>query len=124
MPLDLGLEPLANATAAAVGVGPRGTQQLVAVVETEPATRRPGLAGSALADAVRADTASLRGRLTELAEPLVGEEAPRLAEELLLVVTGELAMRLRGGPLGGTSAAGRVADAVVSASLRDQGLRA
>ncbi|QHF24508.1 TetR family transcriptional regulator [Rathayibacter sp. VKM Ac-2804] len=77
-----------------------------------------------LADAVRADTESLRGRLTELAEPLVGEEAPRLAEELLLVVTGELAMRLRGGPPGGTSAAGRVADAVVSTYLREQGVRA
>ncbi|MCJ1703753.1 MULTISPECIES: TetR/AcrR family transcriptional regulator [unclassified Rathayibacter] len=77
-----------------------------------------------LADAVRADTESLRGRLTELAAPLVGEEAPQLAEELLLVVTGELAMRLRGGPLGETSTAGRVADAVVSAHLQDQGLRA
>jgi acyl-CoA synthetase (AMP-forming)/AMP-acid ligase II len=40
--------------AAAVGVGPRGTQQLVAVVETEPAARRPGLAPTGLADAVRA----------------------------------------------------------------------
>ena len=71
-----------------------------------------------LAEAVRADTRSLRDRLTELAEPLVGEEAPRLAEELLLVVTGDLAMRLRGEPLSGSSTTERVADAVVSAHLR------
>ncbi|MFC8190379.1 alpha/beta fold hydrolase [Cellulomonas sp. NPDC057328] len=37
-----------------VGVGPRGTQLLVAVVETQPRTRRPGLAPAELADAVRA----------------------------------------------------------------------
>ncbi|PPG28188.1 TetR/AcrR family transcriptional regulator [Rathayibacter sp. AY2B9] len=73
-----------------------------------------------LAEAVRADTLSLSGRLTELAGPLVGEEAPRLAEELLLVVTGELAMRLRDDSRGGTSAAGRVANAVISAHLREQ----
>lgn len=36
------------------GTGPRGTQQVVAVVETVPAARRPGLAPAALADAVRA----------------------------------------------------------------------
>jgi acyl-CoA synthetase (AMP-forming)/AMP-acid ligase II len=39
--------------AAAVGVGPRGTQQLVAVVETDPAARRPGLATGAVAETVR-----------------------------------------------------------------------
>lgn len=36
------------------GTGPRGTQQVVAVVETVPAARRPGLAPAALARAVRA----------------------------------------------------------------------
>ncbi|MDM7886440.1 alpha/beta fold hydrolase [Curtobacterium sp. RHCKG23] len=36
------------------GTGPRGTQQVVAVVETVPAARHPGLAPAALARAVRA----------------------------------------------------------------------
>jgi acyl-CoA synthetase (AMP-forming)/AMP-acid ligase II/pimeloyl-ACP methyl ester carboxylesterase len=40
--------------AGVVGIGPSGTQQVVAVVETVPAARRPGLADPALADAVRA----------------------------------------------------------------------
>lgn len=44
----------AVARAGVVGVGPRGTQLLVAVVETRPRTRRPGLAPAELADAVRA----------------------------------------------------------------------
>ncbi|HEX7221766.1 MAG TPA: hypothetical protein VF231_00840, partial [Candidatus Limnocylindrales bacterium] len=39
--------------AAAVGVGPRGLRQTVAVIETLPAARRPGLADPALARAVR-----------------------------------------------------------------------
>ncbi len=40
--------------AGVTGVGPAGTQQVVAVVETEPARRRPGLASPSLACAVRA----------------------------------------------------------------------
>ncbi|KZM78240.1 hydrolase [Cellulosimicrobium sp. I38E] len=40
--------------AAVVGVGPAGRQQTVAVVETVPGTRRPGLAPEALTAAVRA----------------------------------------------------------------------
>jgi acyl-CoA synthetase (AMP-forming)/AMP-acid ligase II len=36
------------------GIGPSGTQQVVAVVETVPAARKPGLASSDLAAAVRA----------------------------------------------------------------------
>jgi len=36
------------------GIGPAGTQQVVAVVETVPARRRPGLASPELAEAVRA----------------------------------------------------------------------
>lgn len=36
------------------GVGPTGTQQVVAVVETVPPVRRPGLATASLATAVRA----------------------------------------------------------------------
>lgn len=39
--------------AALVGVGPRGTQQLVVIVETLPAVRRVALADAALAAAVR-----------------------------------------------------------------------
>ncbi|KQM23758.1 MULTISPECIES: TetR/AcrR family transcriptional regulator [unclassified Frigoribacterium] len=48
-----------------------------------------------VAEAVRLDTETLRTRLTDLARPLVGPEAEGLAERLLLVVTGDLAMRLR-----------------------------
>lgn len=40
--------------AAVVGVGPRGTQQLVVVAETEPRVRRPGAVTPDLAAAVRA----------------------------------------------------------------------
>lgn len=40
--------------AAVVGVGPRGTQQLVAIVETRAATRRVGLAEVSLATEIRA----------------------------------------------------------------------
>ncbi|MFS0703458.1 alpha/beta fold hydrolase [Cellulomonas sp. 179-A 9B4 NHS] len=40
--------------AGVVGIGPRGTQLLVAVVETRPRTRRPGLAPAELTEAVRA----------------------------------------------------------------------
>ncbi|TDN92245.1 alpha/beta fold hydrolase [Microbacterium sp. BK668] len=40
--------------AAVVGIGPRGIQQAVAVVETDPAARRPGLATPELTDEVRA----------------------------------------------------------------------
>lgn len=48
-----------------------------------------------VAAAVRDDTETLRRRLTELAVPLAGEGAAPLAGQLLLVVTGYLAMRLR-----------------------------
>ncbi len=40
--------------AGVAGIGPIGTQQVVAVVETDPAVRRPGLASPSLAAAVRA----------------------------------------------------------------------
>ena len=42
------------ALAAAVGVGPKGTQQVVVVVVPHDPPRRPGLAGDSLADEVRA----------------------------------------------------------------------
>ncbi|QDH11085.1 TetR/AcrR family transcriptional regulator [Nocardioides dongxiaopingii] len=51
----------------------------------------------AVAAALGRETDALRARLTELAVPVAGERAALLAEELMLVVTGELGMRLRGG---------------------------
>lgn len=48
-----------------------------------------------ISHAVTADTATLRDRLTVLAEPVVGADAEALAEELVLIVSGDLAMRLR-----------------------------
>lgn len=48
-----------------------------------------------VASTVRADTDGMRFRLTELARPVAGAGAGELAERLLLVVTGDLAMRLR-----------------------------
>lgn len=47
------------ARAAVVGVGPMGTQAAVAIIETTPAVKRPGLAPSALAAAVRAASLSV-----------------------------------------------------------------
>lgn len=44
--------------AAAVGVGPRGRQVVVAVVETTPGARRAGLASPDLTDAARASTST------------------------------------------------------------------
>lgn len=69
--------------------------------------------------AVRRDTDALRARLQARAAPLVGPAAAEgLAEALLLVVSGALAMRLRdeaGGP-------GRaVAEVLVDAAVRDAG---
>ncbi|MVA76290.1 TetR family transcriptional regulator [Auraticoccus sp. F435] len=65
---------------------------------------------------VQRDTERLRTRLTELAEPLVGARAGALAEQLLLIVSGDLAMRLRGAD-DATSTAVRAARAVVRAEL-------
>lgn len=48
-----------------------------------------------LAAAIRQDTDSMRERLRELAEPLVGPDAAELADALTLIVSGDLAMRLR-----------------------------
>ncbi len=55
--------------AAVVGIGPRGLQQAVAVVETEAPVRRPGLADPALTAAVRA--ASDREIAAVLVTPLL-----------------------------------------------------
>ena len=48
-----------------------------------------------LAAAIRQDSDSMRDRLRELAVPLVGRHAPGLADALMLIVSGDLAMRLR-----------------------------
>jgi AcrR family transcriptional regulator len=45
--------------------------------------------------AVTSDTDTLRARLLHLAEPVVGEGAPKLVEELMLIISGDLAMFLR-----------------------------
>lgn len=68
-----------------------------------------------LAHAVEADTQTFRERLTALAAPVAGDQAPALAEDLLLVVTGTLAMRLRD-PGHRTGTARRVAAALLDAS--------
>ncbi|WP_261164444.1 TetR/AcrR family transcriptional regulator [Microbacterium sp. Marseille-Q6965] len=65
-----------------------------------------------VAAAIRDDTDGFRRRLTELAEPIAGDEAAELAEEILLVVTGELAMRLRSPGRDGMTAR-RVAEALI-----------
>ena len=66
-----------------------------------------------LAAAIQRDTDDLRIRLTVLAEPLAGPGAADLAEQLLLVFSGHLAMRLRSGGPTDTVLARRIAAAVV-----------
>lgn len=70
-----------------------------------------------VADAVRLDTDALRSRLTRLAEEGGVEDAAGLAERLLLVVTGDLAMRLRA-PAHTTSTAREVAATLIAAATR------
>jgi AcrR family transcriptional regulator len=67
-----------------------------------------------LAAAIQRETDDLRDRLTALAEPVAGSDAVTLAEALLLVVSGDLAMRLRNGSPVDTRIARTVAEAVVS----------
>jgi AcrR family transcriptional regulator len=66
-----------------------------------------------LAAVIQRDTDDLRTRLTALAEPLVGPGAAELAEQVLLVISGHLAMRLRSVGPTDTSIARRIAEAVV-----------
>lgn len=66
-----------------------------------------------LAAAVRQDSESMRERLQRLAEPLAGPRAAVLAEVLVLVVSGQLAMRLRGGAFSAAGDARLVAELVV-----------
>lgn len=75
---------------------------------------------AALAAAVQQDTDLLRTRLTELGEPVVGSRCNvALAESLLLIFSGELAMRLRDGRRGhgrrGDGVARALAETVVDA---------
>lgn len=60
-----------------------------------------------------AETDGLRSRLTALAEPLVGARAATLGEQLVLVVSGALAMRLRD-PGSDTAVAREVARTLVA----------
>ncbi|KQS64865.1 hypothetical protein ASG41_15525 [Modestobacter sp. Leaf380] len=64
--------------------------------------------------ALAADTALLRGRLTELAGPVAGGRAGELADALLLVVTGTLAMHLREAPADAVARGRRTAEAVLA----------
>lgn len=68
--------------------------------------------------AIDLDTETIRGRLREAAVPLVGDAASvPLAEQLLLVITGYLAMRLRQ-PDETTATARTVAAVIVDAATR------
>lgn len=66
-----------------------------------------------LAAAIHRDTDDLRTRLTALAEPVAGRRAAELAEALLLVVSGDLAMRLRTGRPTEATGARAIAETVV-----------
>lgn len=66
-----------------------------------------------LAAAIQRDTDDLRRRLTDLAGPVAGADAAELAEDLLLVVSGDLAMRLRDGRAAEPGRARAVAGALV-----------
>jgi len=73
-----------------------------------------GQADDDLREAIEADTELLRSRLRELAVPVAGDGADELAEQLLLVVTGALAMALRDpDPLAHIERGRRIASALV-----------
>jgi AcrR family transcriptional regulator len=73
-----------------------------------------------LAAAVRRETDSLRHRLAELAAPLVGARSPELAEALALLVSGQLAMRLRGDGPAGVGLAGAGLARAIAETLVDR----
>jgi AcrR family transcriptional regulator len=66
-----------------------------------------------LSAAIQRDTDDLRTRLTALSAPLVGAGAAGLAEQVLLVFSGHLAMRLRSAGPTDTSVARKIAEALV-----------
>ncbi|SDG57424.1 TetR/AcrR family transcriptional regulator [Klenkia brasiliensis] len=78
----------------------------------DAAAGAPADDGTAVA-ALAEDTALLRGRLRELAAPVAGEDAAELAEHLLVVVTGALAMALRTDPARATAQGRATAAALV-----------
>jgi len=108
-----------DAWAAAVAAAPDDRARLLAVFDALAAFRTSGTpsrwcafldaAAGAPADdgtaatALAEDTALLRGRLRELAAPLAGDRAAELAEHLLVVVSGALAMALRTDPAAATA---------------------
>lgn len=65
-----------------------------------------------VARAIRRDTDTIRARLTELSAAVNAKRSSELAEQLLLVVTGELAMRLRS-PARSTATARSIAAALI-----------
>lgn len=67
----------------------------------------------ALAAAIAQDSESMRRRLLELAEPVVGAQAEAVAEALVLVVSGQLATRLRGPGLTASGTARAVAESLL-----------
>jgi AcrR family transcriptional regulator len=69
-----------------------------------------------LADAVAVESAVMRKRLTELARPVVAAHASAVADELMLVFSGWLAMRLRPGPPTSLATAKRIASQVIDAA--------
>lgn len=72
-----------------------------------------------LAAAVRQDTESLRSRLRELAEPVVGASAAeRITDTLALIYSGQLAMRLRSGTPPGVGVARELADLLLEDAER------
>ncbi|RLV48451.1 TetR/AcrR family transcriptional regulator [Nocardioides mangrovicus] len=72
-----------------------------------------------VAAAIRQDTDAMRERLSAFAGPLAGARAAALAEQLLLIVSGDLAMRLRATTLTDSRAARSVAAAVIAAFEQD-----
>jgi AcrR family transcriptional regulator len=69
-----------------------------------------------LAAAIQRDTDDLRTRLTALSEPVAGQGAAELAEAILLVFSGHLAMQLRSADAD-TSAARAIAQAIVERAI-------
>ena len=68
--------------------------------------------------AITADTDLLRARLTELAGPVAGAGAAELAEHLLVVVSGALAMQLRPGAEHAVARGRATAEALLAGHLR------
>lgn len=74
-----------------------------------------------IAQAVRGDTDHLRRTLQDLAADLPCDDADALAESILVVVTGELGMRLRNPDQLHSTTGRRIATTVLADSLRSGG---